>query len=378
MIRIVADEHIPFLKGSFEPYAEVIYLPGHLITRSVLGDADGLVTRTRTRCDAALLQGTPVRFIASATSGFEHIDTDFCSAHHITWYHAAGCNSSSVTQYVATALATLSVKNHITLQGLTIGIIGAGHIGTKVASLSEALGLRVLLNDPPRSHREGSSQFVSLHRVLDESDIITLHVPLTMTGQDSTFHLINGKAFHSMKKNLWLLNTSRGQVIDNEALKEALRLGKIQEAVLDVWDNEPDIDRELMDTVSLATPHIAGYSVDGKANATAMCLEAVSRFFMLPVPPLSPHILPPPEKPVITIDCDGKEQHEILREAILSSYDIEEDDRRLRRSPLTFEAQRDHYPERREFNAYTVHLIHPVQNIAELLSRTGFRVSQKA
>jgi erythronate-4-phosphate dehydrogenase len=375
MIRIVADEHIPFLKGSLEPYAEVIYLPGHHITRSVLSDADGLITRTRTRCDAGLLQGTPVRFIASATSGFEHIDTAFCSAHHIAWYHAAGCNSSSVTQYVASALATLSARNHAPLQGLTIGIIGAGHIGTKVASLSEVLGLRVLLNDPPRSRKEGPSPFVSLSRVLDESDIITLHVPLTMTGQDRTFHLINNKACHAMKKTLWLLNTSRGQVIDNEALKEALKAGILQDVVLDVWDNEPDIDQKLMHMAGLATPHIAGYSVDGKANATAMCLEAVSRFFGLTVAPLSPDILPPPEKPVITIDCDGKEPYEILQEAILSSYDIEEDDRHLRHSPSTFEAQRDHYPVRREFHAFTVHLIHPVKNIVELLSRTGFPVS---
>jgi erythronate-4-phosphate dehydrogenase len=377
MIRIVTDDRIPFLKGILEPFADVVYLPGHQINQAALRHADGLIIRTRTRCDESLLEGTDVRFIASATSGFEHIDTRYCASHHISWFYAAGCNSSSVSQYVASALATLSAMDQIPLKGLTIGIIGAGHIGIKVASLAHNLDMKVLLNDPPRARKEGPSQFVSLRQILHESDVVTLHIPLTMSEKDHTFHLIARDAFHAMNKPVWLLNTSRGEVIDGRDLKNALQSGRLKSVVLDVWEDEPVIDLELLKLVRLATPHIAGYSADGKANATTMCINAVSRFFSMDITTAGLVTLPPPREPVITIDGFIKTPEEILMEAILATYKIEEDDKRLRNSPETFEAQRNDYPVRREFPAYTVNVTNPVQNIGELLAQSGFKLSRK-
>jgi erythronate-4-phosphate dehydrogenase len=279
-------------------------------------------------------------------------------------------------QYVASALATLSVSDPVSLKGLTLGIIGAGHIGTKVARLAQMLGMRVLLNDPPRARREGSSQFTELKQLLAATDILSLHVPLNMAGIDRTYHLLDGDTIKTIKKPFRLLNTSRGPVVDGKALAEALRTGHIKDAVIDVWEKEPHINQGLLPLVRLATPHIAGYSADGKATATAMVTEAVSRFFAIgPVRPVTG--VPPPATPHITIDCRGKTAEEILKEAILATYHIEDDDRQFRASPGTFEAQRDHYHVRREFPAYTVTLEHPVKNIGQLLSDAGFRLSQK-
>ena len=372
-MKIVADDKIPYLKGVLEPFAQVSYLPGGKIGRSDVQDADALITRTRTRCNADLLEGSRVRFIASATIGFDHIDTEYCRQHQITWTNAAGCNAGSVNQWVAAALATLARRFPFSLEEKTLGIVGVGHVGSRVESLAQSMGIRLLRNDPPRTRVEGAAGFVSLEQVLAEADIITLHVPLSLDGPDRTLRLVDRDRIARMKPGAILLNSSRGEVVDSAALKEPLGSGALRVA-LDVWENEPDIDIALLDRVTLATPHIAGYSADGKANGTAMSVQAVSRFFGLGLEGWYPASLPAPECPVLRIDCRNKTREEVLLEAIQATYDIGADDARLRKSAETFEAQRENYPVRREFFAYQVQAANASDSMTSALKSLGFQL----
>jgi len=372
-MKIVADDKIPYLKGVLEPFAQVSYLPGGKIGQSDVRDADALITRTRTRCSADLLEGSPVRFIASATIGFDHIDTEYCRQHQITWTNAAGCNAGSVNQWVAAALATLARRFQFTLEGKTLGIVGVGHVGSRVESLAQAIGMRLICNDPPRMRAEGAAGFVSLEQVLAEADIITLHVPLSSDRLDRTLRLLDRDRIARMKTGAILLNSSRGEVVDSLALKEALGSGTIRVA-LDVWENEPEIDVALLNKVTLATPHIAGYSADGKANGTAMSVQAISRFFGLGLDTWYPASLPEPHRPILEIDGRDKTREEVLLDAIQATYDIAADDARLRKSVETFEAQRGNYPVRREFLAHQVRAANASDSTTTALTSLGFQL----
>jgi len=376
MLRIVADDKIPFLKGVLEPHAEIKYLPGNRITPETIRDADAMLIRTRTKCTHALLHRSAVKFIATATIGFDHIDTAFCKSENIIWHNAPGCNSASVQQYVASALPVLGKYLSTELRGKVIGIVGVGNVGTKVAKIAAAFGMKVLLNDPPRARKEGSGNFVSLDEIVETADIITLHVPLLVSGDDRTFHLFDKILLGKMKPGASLINTARGEVIETKALIKALSEKKIASAVIDVWENEPFINQQLMEKVLIATPHIAGYSADGKANGTAMVVQALSKHFGLPLTGWFPDAIPGPEKPGIFIDCDKKNTEEILSEAFLHTYDIWTDDQTLRYSPATFEQQRGNYPVRREFQAFTVHINTTDLNTIQTLNDLGFKVIQ--
>ena len=324
-MTIVCDDKIPFLRGVFEPYAEVVYLPGAAICAADVRDADAIVTRTRTRCGRALLEGSSVRIIASATIGYDHIDTAWCESHGIAWANAPGCNSGSVAQYIASALLALATNHGFDLRGMTLGIVGVGHVGTKVARAAQALGMRVLLNDPPRAAAEGPASFVSLDEIIANSDIITLHVPLT----DETRHLFDASRLASMRPDQILINTSRGEVVDGEALKNALKSHQIKAAVLDVWENEPDIDPDLAALVEIATPHIAGYSLDGKAAGTTAAVRAVAK--ALGIAELSDFVV---KLEPVTPDA--------------TQYDVRRDSARLKSDLSAFEHLRETYPIRRE------------------------------
>lgn len=374
MIRIIADDKIPFLNGVLEKHAEVIYIPGREIHKENLENADALLIRTRTKCTESLLTGTNVRFIGTATIGFDHIDTIYCKKHHIRWTNAPGCNSSSVQQYVAAALLKIASEFGFNLKGRTIGIIGVGNVGSKVERFARSIGMKVLLNDPPRARREGDRNFVKLASILRESDFITVHVPLNIVGEDKTYHLFNDKFFKKMKKGAWFINSSRGEVNDTAAIKNALESGKLGGAVLDVWENEPDIDLELMSKAFIATPHIAGYSTDGKANGTAMSVNSLCKFFDLPLKKWYPDNIPKPHSPAITIECKGKANEDIIREAIFNTYNITDDDLRLRSSPFDFEKQRGDYPLRREFSSYRINLRGGTKKVQKILNGLGFKV----
>jgi len=377
-MKIVVDDKIPFLPGTLEPYAEVVYLPGKQISNESLKDADALLIRTRTKCTENLLKGTNVRFIGSATIGFDHIDIQYCDRHGIRWTNAPGCNSSSVHQYIASALLKFSKDNMFSLKGKTIGILGVGNVGSKIEKLARALGMNVLLNDPPRARKEGNNNFVDFSRILSESDIVTVHVPLNIVGEDKTYHLFNEESFKKMKKGTWFFNSSRGEVADTASLKKMLSSGRLGGAIVDVWENEPDIDTGLMAKAFIATPHIAGYSTDGKANGTSMVIKSLCEFFDLPLKNWYPDNVPEPSSPEIIIDGQGKSDEDIISEAVHHSYNIAEDDHNLRHMPSDFERLRGDYPLRREFRSYIVELRNCSRESKRIIKELGFRVNGKS
>ena len=374
---IVCDNKIPFLKGALEPYAQVVYLPGSDTTPDVVRDADAIITRTRTKCNESLLKGSKVKMIATATIGYDHIDTRWCESNGIEWTNAPGCNSWSVQQYIGSLLVTMSRELGFSCKQKTLGVVGVGNVGSKVARIGALLGFKVLLCDPPRARREGTAGFVTLDEIIDKSDIITCHVPLQRSGEDCTFHMIDAARLASMRRDQILINSSRGEVVDCNALKAALKNGAIRAASLDVWENEPDIDCELLSLLFTGTPHIAGYSLDGKANGTMMSVQAIGRKFDLPCSDWTVTDIPLPLQPVeFTLDAAGKTPQEVLADAILYTYNIKDDDARLRADTGSFERQRADYPVRREFPAFTVTLKNDDTGRATVILREiGFNVN---
>lgn len=373
--KIVADDKIPFLKGVMEPYADIFYLPGAKTTAVDVREADAIFTRTRTKCNEALLKGSSVRLIATATIGFDHIDTAYCEAAGIRWVNAPGCNSWSVQQYITTAIITLAHQRKLTLSGLTIGIIGVGNVGSKVTKAAEALGMRVLLNDPPRADKEGAEGFVSLDTLLSESNIVTCHTPLTKEGPYPTYHLASELFFGKMKDKAIFINTSRGPVADTSALKQAAK-SKLSDYILDVWEGEPNPEPDLLNEAFIGTPHIAGYSSDGKANGTATCVREFSHFFGIDaLKNWYPESIPTPPMPTtFSIDGNGKSDEQILYETITHTYPIWEDSDRLKQTPSTFEEQRGGYWIRREFKNFTIKTINVPRNVSESLKNIGFKM----
>lgn len=372
-MKIVADDKIPFLKGALDSFAEIVYVPGQDIRNELVRDADALLVRTRTKCTEEMLKGTSVRFIGTATIGFDHIDTRYCEKNNIKWTNAPGCNSSSVQQYITTALLKIARDHHFNLKDKTIGIVGVGNVGAKIEKIARILEMKVLLNDPPRASKEGGNDFVLLGDILYNSDIITVHVPLNVVGDNMTYHLFDEKSFKKMKKGTLFINSSRGEVVETASIKKSLASGKIG-AVLDVWENEPDIDRELMAQAFISTPHIAGYSTDGKANGTSMVVNSLSQFFGLPLKNWYPGNVPAPLKPEIIIDGHGKSDEQIIREAVFHTYNIEEDDTRLRFSPADFEKQRGDYPLRREFTSFNLEMKRTPADVKGKLRKIGFKI----
>lgn len=373
-MKIIIDDKIPYIHGALEPYAEVIYLPGSKTTAEVVKDGDAIITRTRTICNEALLSGSSVKIVASATIGYDHIDTDYCDRAGIRWTNAPGCNAKSVEQYIASAIMVMAAKKSWSLAGKTIGIVGVGNVGSKVARIAEIFGMRVLLNDPPRARAEGEKGFVTLEKILQESDIITLHVPLNLEGEDATWHLADENLFARMTRNPIFINSCRGEVVKSTALKQAILSGQVSGAIVDCWENEPNLDKELLDLVDLATPHIAGYSRDGKAKGTEMSVQAVGKFLGLGTKNWKPSGVEKPANAEILIDGTNKTTQQILSEAILATYDIREDDVRLRASIATFEKQRGDYPVRREFPAFSVAGKFNNPKVIDKLKGLGFKL----
>jgi len=373
-MKIIIDDKIPYIKGAFEGVAEVIYLPGSKTTPEIAKNADAIVTRTRTICNEKLLAGSSVKFIATATIGYDHIDTDYCEAQGIKWTNAPGCNSKSVEQYIASTLMVLAETRNLQLKDLCIGVVGVGNVGSKVANVCNLLGMKVLLNDPPRERAEGGNAFVSLKEVMEQADIITLHVPLNMKGDDATFHLGNADFLSQLNKKPVLINSCRGEVIETQAVKQALKNGQLSGFVCDCWENEPDIDLELLSLTTIATPHIAGYSKDGKATGTQMSVEAISDFFGLGLNNWQPSGVESPTNPIIHIDGKGLNEQDIIAKAILSTYDIRNDDTAFRNNTELFEQLRGDYPTRREFPAFTIDAKNIETTTLDKLIKLGFKL----
>lgn len=327
-MKIVADDKIPYLKGLAEHLAdEVVYLPGKSISNEDVRDADVLIVRTRTRCNRQLLENTQVKMIVTATIGFDHIDTDYCDFIGIKWTNCPGCNARSVCQYIRNAL-TLTGRMQ---KGKTLGIVGVGHVGSLVAKDAIRNGMNIVLCDPPRKERgetfEGR-EFVDLSEVATKADIITFHTPLTREGKYPTYHMADTDFFNHLANHPLLINAARGEVVDNEALIKAIDEGKVCDAVVDTWEGEPNINRELLAKAIVATPHIAGYSADGKANATKMSLMAVADFIGKPFTPT----INLPESELLSVDT------------------LRSDSDKLKQNPEAFEEFRSNYPVRRETN----------------------------
>ena len=314
---IVVDRDIPFIAGVFEPWFKVRYLAGRAIVASEVRDAVALVVRTRTRCDAQLLAGSSVKLVATATIGTDHIDMAYCAAQGIAVVSAPGCNSAAVAQYVLAALCALSLDR----PGATLGIVGVGHVGSLVADAAARAGLRVLLNDPPREAAEGSAAFTPLPELLAASDIVTLHIPLWPENRD----FADAAFFAAMKSGASFINASRGEVVDENALLAARP--RLDRLVLDVWKNEPGINLALLAVADLATPHIAGYSIQGKINGTQAVVQAVGRHFGI--------------EPLQAFRVTGVALPQ-------ESYDIRRDDAALRQDPSSFESLRSHYAYRND------------------------------
>lgn len=341
-MKIVADKTIPFLKGVFEPYAEVVYLEGMEISSDDIRDADALIIRTRTKCNASLLDGSSVKMIATASIGSDHVDRTWCDAHGIHYNSAFGCNANGVMNYVFSALYGTAARKSISLEGKKFGIIGVGNTGSRVDAMARYLGFDTLLNDPPRANVEGMENFCSLEKLLSESDIVSLHVPLA----EDTRHMASDAFFEAMKPGAIFINTSRGRVVDEEALLRAIpKLGAV---IIDTWEKEPYVNLELVDKVDIATPHIAGYTYQGKQNGTALAVRAVARFFgiselydFFPETPIA-------ELEAIKINLKGKSQGEIAS-VLQYNYPVFTDDFMLRINPSGFENLRLNYNYRREY-----------------------------
>ena len=330
-MKFVIDSAIPYLQGVLEPFAQVVCLPGREIGAADVRDADALIVRTRTRCDEHLLGQSRVKMIATATIGFDHIDRTWCAARGIEVATAAGCNARGVLQWVAAVLESLSRRQGWSPREKTLGIVGVGHVGSLVKSYAEAWGFRVLCCDPPREEREQCG-FLPLEEVARHSDLLTFHTPL----DDSTRHMCGETLLRQMKPEAVVINSSRGEVVDGQALCESGH-----PCVLDVWEHEPDLHPGLLARALLATPHIAGYSRQGKANASAMSVAALARRFGLPLEGWYP--------PEVRASAPRPIGWEELLATIRDAYDIEAESRRLKSRPEDFEFLRDHYAYREEY-----------------------------
>ena len=377
-IKLVIDEQIPYGCDAFCAFGELVPLPGRDITRAALRDADAVIVRSVTRIDRETLAGTRVRFVGTATIGTDHIAVEYLREQGIAFASAAGCNAEAVADYVFAAILRIVNEKGWSLPEITLGVVGIGHIGSRVVRIARALGMRVLQNDPPRQRASGSSNFLPLDALM-QADILTLHVPLTRSGLDKTFHLFDRRRLQKLSPGTVLVNSSRGAVVDNAALRQHLQRHPHTSAVLDVWEHEPDIDPDLLQRVHLATPHIAGYSLEGKTNATVMIYRALCQF--LGAEPIWHPQLSPVEHAELRINGRASVEaalHQVIRQV----YRIEDDDARLRRilqqpaqaRAAYFEQLRKVYPARREFSNYRVRVDPPNPNLATALCALRFRV----
>lgn len=346
-MKVIIDDKIPFIARVAEKlFDEVVYLPGaEFKNRAEVKDADALIVRTRTHCDRALLGGSKVKFIATATIGFDHINADDLRTLGIEWTNCPGCNASSVGQYVRNCLALICQRDGCRMEDFTVGVVGYGHVGKQVCKALKNAGCKLLVNDPPLAETGGADvDLVSLEELARHCNVITFHTPLITDGAHPTYHLADEAFFGKVACHPVIINAARGGVVDEQALQRASGDKRVGDMIIDTWEGEPHIDLALMNKAFVATPHIAGYSADGKSNATRMALRAVCRFFEIPIADEKEFIelTAPPSLPA---DCvpTGDVMTDWLR-----LYNPADDSMRLKHNPEMFEKLRGNYPLRRE------------------------------
>ncbi len=373
---VAAGENIPYVREVFstlEGVDEVRIVKKGEMTAEAVRDAELLLVRSTVQVNESMLAGTRVRFVATATTGTDHVDLDYLRSRGIDFASAPGSNARSVAEYVAAALLVLESRGVVELGGATLGVVGVGNVGSRVVEVAEALGLKTLLNDPPRAREEGPQGFVSLDEVAADSDVVTFHVPLEKDGPDLTYHLLGGEFLSKLKPRAVVINTARGAVADTAALVEA-RGAKLGALALDVWEGEPSVPRELFDVADIGTPHIAGHSFDGKVAGTRKIYEAACRF--LGREPAWPDDLPPAE------ELKARLERPSLLDAVRASYDIEADHEGLREilrrdsadeRAAGFGEFRKDYRKRREFRNWEVELAEGAGSVESTLRALGFR-----
>jgi erythronate-4-phosphate dehydrogenase len=381
MIKIIADANIPFVAECFSSIGEVEVIGGREITPDIVAHADILLVRSITPVGVDLLAGSKVRFVATATIGFDHIDVDFLQRNDIGFASAPGSNANSAAEYVIAGLLEIGQRCDLDLEDKSIGIIGVGNVGSRVKKKCAALGMNVYLNDPPLQRQTGDVKYLPLKELFD-CDFVTLHTPLTFEGIDKTYHLADEGFFASLKKGCVFLNASRGGVVNSEALKAAIRSGQLEAVVLDVWENEPNIDVELLQMVDIGTPHIAGYSLDGKIVGMIMIYKSACEYFSVEPKCDMEDFLPEPAVPELKVDPNVSNEQEALLSAVQKIYRIDRDDGRLRRildKPAEvrgefFDDLRKNYHVRREFQNTRILLDAPCKDIAAKLKGIGFKL----
>jgi erythronate-4-phosphate dehydrogenase len=359
---IVADENIPLLDAFFEGFGEIRRVPGRSIDRATVEQADVLLVRSVTNVNRALLEGSNVRFVGTCTIGTDHLDLDYFQQAGITWSSAPGCNARGVVDYVLGSLLTLAEIEGVDLAQRTYGVVGAGEVGGRLVKVLQGLGWNVLVCDPPRQAAEGGD-YVSLEQIIEQCDVISLHTPLDKQGPQATWHLFDKNRLNQLKPGTWLINASRGPVIDNAALRQVLLQREDLQAVLDVWEAEPEVDVALAELCVIATPHIAGYSLDGKQRGTAQIYQAFCKFLGQPEQVSLNDLLPAPWLSAVTLNADTDPAW-ALAMLCRGVYDPRRDDADFRRSLVgnvseqraAFDALRKHYPLRREIDRLKVRI----------------------
>jgi erythronate-4-phosphate dehydrogenase len=374
-MKVIADENIPFVKEAFAEFGEIVTVPGRDITHELIADAEMVLVRSVTRVDEKLLNRSPVKFVGSATTGIDHIDTEYLFRNSIGFSNAPGSNAESVAEYVIASLLYVAEKKQLTLDKMTIGIIGVGNVGSKVFIKAQALGMKCLLNDPPKQKAAKSALFCSLKELIEQSDVVTLHVPLIPDGEGATCKLVNKEILGKMKTGVVLINTSRGGIIDEHALM-AIAADKLGGLIMDVWEDEPNINTDLLYYVDIASPHIAGYSYEGKVRGTAMIHEAACAFFFMERQWQEFDILSGLHGGIIDVSKSKRTVHD----AVLQAYPIANDDddfrnvmkfNKVRKGPY-FDELRKNYRRRLEFSHYSVKNSPACKQENDVLSVLGF------
>ncbi|HGM5582034.1 TPA: 4-phosphoerythronate dehydrogenase PdxB [Pseudomonas putida] len=374
---IVADENIPLLDAFFAEFGEIRRYPGRAIDAACVRDADLLLVRSVTRVDRQLLEGSQVRFVGTCTIGTDHLDLDYFAQAGIHWSSAPGCNARGVVDYVLGSLLTLAELDGVALPERVYGVVGAGEVGGRLVRVLRGLGWQVLVCDPLRAARE-EGEFVSLDTLLERCDTISLHTPLQRGGEHPTWHLLGERQLARLRPGGWLINASRGPVVDNAALRELLLAREDVHAVLDVWEGEPQVDLALADLCTLATPHIAGYSLDGKQRGTAQIYQAFCRSQGLPEQVQLAELLPPPGLARLEFDTSADPAW-ALATLCRAVYDPRRDDADFRRSlsedaaeqRAAFDLLRKQYPVRREIEGLAVRVQGEAPQLVQLVSALG-------
>ena len=370
-MKILVDENMPYAQTLFSELGEVKAIPGRPIPTQELIDADALMVRSITKVNRSLLDNTEVKFVGTATAGFDHVDTQWLSEANIGFSSAPGCNAIAVVEYVFSALLLLAERDNFDLRDKTIGIIGVGNVGGRLFNRLSAWGVKTVLCDPPRAAKGDKENFVPLDVVLEQADILTFHTPLNTTGEYKTLHLMDESRLSHLREGTILINASRGEVVDNQALLGLLKQGKKLSVILDVWEPEPNLETELLDRVDIGTPHIAGYTLEGKARGTTQVYEAYCQFLGKTSQVSLSSLLPKPD--ISSITLNGKLTQQQLKRLVHLVYDVRRDDAALRAVatvPGEFDKLRKHYQERREWSS--LHVLSDNEETVSQLNLLGF------